>query len=627
MKKLLTILFTLFSFVSFSQTLVTQPLTRNNTADTYPTNYDSLGRGGWVTAQTITIRNAIPALMRREGMIVHVINDSTYQLIGGIANVNWKSFSGGGRRDSTWAVGNVQYNRRSTTGIVDTTIVVVDSSIGGGGGGGGITALTNDVSATGTGSVAATVTGIKNNAIPVLSTGNLKWNGAAWVFDNTTSSNIVITWGVLDSLSTPPAVPVTGNKYLVGTSPTGVFVSHANQIATYGVSSYTFQTATVGDLLLNSATGIVSNWSGTTWMRVGKLTIHSGGDSYTTILPIGTSDSNSVYIVTNGVPKLSIAPDGTTNLSKNGNGSVSIDATFPVYPTLYFGGTGSPDNIGFDGVGYFFLNDYNGQWKFHNVHFNQDEAIISLYGNRFRKELSIGSVIPLNSATLDLQSTKRGFLPPRVTTAQMNFINSGVATGTITTGGSGYTNGAYGFILLQGGSFATDEYTNGTGTVSGGIVTGVVIGGTYGQAHVGDVLTSSSFSGGTGFTYTVNTVLPPTAGLVVYNTDSAALCVYNGTAWRKLIPSSANYGSSVASASAITPTGNMFHVTGTTTITSITSTTFRTGDELTIIFDGILTFTDGSNLKLNGNFVTTADDVIKLAFDGVNFFEISRSVN
>jgi hypothetical protein len=86
-------------------------------------------------------------------------------------------------------------------------------------------------------------------------------------------------------------------------------------------------------------------------------------------------------------------------------------------------------------------------------------------------------------------------------------------------------------------------------------------------------------------------------------------------------------GAAVASAGAITPTGNTFHVTGTTNITSITSTGILSGTTITIIFDGVLTFTDGSNLKLAGNFVTTADDTISLRYDGTNWYEIGRSVN
>lgn len=86
-------------------------------------------------------------------------------------------------------------------------------------------------------------------------------------------------------------------------------------------------------------------------------------------------------------------------------------------------------------------------------------------------------------------------------------------------------------------------------------------------------------------------------------------------------------GANVASAAAIVPTGNLFHLTGTTNVTSITSTGINAGTVITIIFDDVLTFTDGSNLKLAGNFVTTADDTITLQFDGTNWYEMSRSIN
>ena len=87
-------------------------------------------------------------------------------------------------------------------------------------------------------------------------------------------------------------------------------------------------------------------------------------------------------------------------------------------------------------------------------------------------------------------------------------------------------------------------------------------------------------------------------------------------------------GAAVASATALPiPTGRVFHVTGTTDITSITSTNFESGAVITLIFDDVLTFTDGNNLKLAGNFVTSADDTITLVYDGSNWYETSRSVN
>ena len=87
-------------------------------------------------------------------------------------------------------------------------------------------------------------------------------------------------------------------------------------------------------------------------------------------------------------------------------------------------------------------------------------------------------------------------------------------------------------------------------------------------------------------------------------------------------------GAAVASAAAMpVPTGRVFHVTGTTNITSITSTNFQSGAVITLIFDDVLTFTDGNNLKLAGDFVTTADDTITLAYDGTNWYEVARSIN
>lgn len=90
---------------------------------------------------------------------------------------------------------------------------------------------------------------------------------------------------------------------------------------------------------------------------------------------------------------------------------------------------------------------------------------------------------------------------------------------------------------------------------------------------------------------------------------------------------SKSLGANVASAAAIVPTGNVFHVTGTTTITSVTATGIEGGTEIMIIFDGILTFTNGSNLKLAGNFVTSALDTITLVWDGSFWHEKCRSVN
>jgi hypothetical protein len=87
-------------------------------------------------------------------------------------------------------------------------------------------------------------------------------------------------------------------------------------------------------------------------------------------------------------------------------------------------------------------------------------------------------------------------------------------------------------------------------------------------------------------------------------------------------------GAAVASASALpVPTGAFYHITGTTTVTSQTLTGIGHGTCFTLVFDAAVTVTDGSNLKLNGNFAADADDTLGLCCDSTNCYETHRSPN
>jgi parallel beta-helix repeat protein len=66
-------------------------------------------------------------------------------------------------------------------------------------------------------------------------------------------------------------------------------------------------------------------------------------------------------------------------------------------------------------------------------------------------------------------------------------------------------------------------------------------------------------------------------------------------------------------------------ISGTTTITSITAS--WPGRMVVLQFADVLTVTDGSNLVLAGNFVTSLDDTLTLYCDGTNWREMARSVN
>lgn len=85
----------------------------------------------------------------------------------------------------------------------------------------------------------------------------------------------------------------------------------------------------------------------------------------------------------------------------------------------------------------------------------------------------------------------------------------------------------------------------------------------------------------------------------------------------------------VASGSTVSlPTGNVFSITGTTGITTINACDKENvGRVIILIFADAVTVTDGSNLKLAGDFTSTADDTLTLVCDGSNWFETGRSAN
>lgn len=132
------------------------------------------------------------------------------------------------------------------------------------------------------------------------------------------------------------------------------------------------------------------------------------------------------------------------------------------------------------------------------------------------------------------------------------------------------------------------------------------------------------------------------AGNNVSSVRSTIRFYYDGTNWIQiayepwhsgsgLATSPAYKGSNIASGATITlGAGDVFTITGTADVTSITATTEDTGRRIVLLFTGTAAatgVTDGSNLKLAGNLGYTPDDTLTLVCDGTNWYETGRSVN
>lgn len=72
---------------------VTGSIVPSDTADVYPTHISLYGKGGHSEVASSSVRDAIPAERRSEGMTVWVVADNKcYVLQGGISNGNWVAF-------------------------------------------------------------------------------------------------------------------------------------------------------------------------------------------------------------------------------------------------------------------------------------------------------------------------------------------------------------------------------------------------------------------------------------------------------------------------------------------------------------------------------------------------------
>ncbi len=178
-------------------------------------------------------------------------------------------------------------------------------------------------------------------------------------------------------------------------------------------------------------------------------------------------------------------------------------------------------------------------------------------------------------------------------------------------GGDGFRNGvASSFLTFNG---CTARGNTGDGIELGNLTDSTITGG--------------NFSGNTGWGVNVsgaearniiatNTVRGNTAGQIAQPNVST-----------RVVDNETGMSRTIASAAALTlpPGGSYFYITGTTSITSMTAGFVER--TVTLQFDDVLTFTDGSNLNIAGNFVTAFKKTITLIYDGAAWTEIARSIN
>lgn len=114
-----------------------------------------------------------------------------------------------------------------------------------------------------------------------------------------TDSNTVINYNVLNSQNAPPVSPIDGDTYLVGTVPTGAWVGHAKDIATWDGSAWTFIDGVQGDYLYNTTNLLTYIYRSGNWVQTTGIPALNNGNTISSGLTIGTNNLRSLEFETN----------------------------------------------------------------------------------------------------------------------------------------------------------------------------------------------------------------------------------------------------------------------------------------------------------------------------------------
>jgi len=128
--------------------------------------------------------------------------------------------------------------------------------------------------------------------------------------NNISSVGILPLEPVISQINTPPVTPAIGDRYLVGTIPTGVFVGNANNIAIWGGASYTFVPPVTNNTVYVTATLTTLRYNGVSWVAYTGSAVLQNGNTLGVALNIGTNDNFDVNFKRNNVAQWTINSSG-----------------------------------------------------------------------------------------------------------------------------------------------------------------------------------------------------------------------------------------------------------------------------------------------------------------------------
>lgn len=141
---------------------------------------------------------------------------------------------------------------------------------------------------------------------------------------------------VISILNTPPGSPAIGDRYLIGTAPTGVWVGLANQIAEWNGTTWVYTIPVTNNVVYVTSTLLTYRFNGTNWLVYQGTAILQNGNTLGTSVSIGSNDAQQLLFRTGGVERFRI-PNGLNQFQANG---VTGTAALPLFTSSITSGSG-----------------------------------------------------------------------------------------------------------------------------------------------------------------------------------------------------------------------------------------------------------------------------------------------
>lgn len=145
---------------------------------------------------------------------------------------------------------------------------------------------------------------------PVLND-QLTWNGSAWVNTQPPSSQPITQLDpVISALTTPPGLPVLGDRYLITAVATGVWTGKATQIAEWDGAVWQYTIPVSDNTVYVTNTLTTYRYTGSAWVAFAGTSILHNGNSIGNYLSIGTKDNYDVILGRNNTERLRLTSTG-----------------------------------------------------------------------------------------------------------------------------------------------------------------------------------------------------------------------------------------------------------------------------------------------------------------------------